>query len=67
MIARNPIREKLMCQKLAARKKEAKRAIRSVNNGLARKYKPRTVSVPNMAEGRRKTQGLLPRKYIKAD
>ena len=62
IIARNPIREKLMCQKLVANKKAAKSASRlSLNSSFVIKYIPMTVRIPKMALGSRKAHGLLPK------
>ncbi len=73
-MARKPTREKLMCQKLTARKKEERRAVTSpreilnpirqladetLNNSLVRKNSPRTVKIPKIAEGKRSAQGWV--------
>ena len=54
-IARKPIREKLICQKEVAKKKEESKAMISLflsseNNSLTNKYIPKTVRIPMTAE-----------------
>ena len=61
-MARKPIREKLMCQKLTARKKEDKKDMAEfLNNSLVNKYSPNIVSVPNRALTPRSAHGVFPK------
>ncbi len=71
MMARKPMREKLICQKAVARRKATIRAKISfslnppflfLNNSLVRKYVPKTVRIPKIVLGKRSAHGSLPKR-----
>ena len=64
MMARKPMREKLICQKEVARKKVESSAINSqllefLKSSLVKKQRPNTVRIPNKLLGNRSIHGSI--------